>query len=93
MAEAGMEQLLLNWATRDRISSNGAPPEFRLKNALHYEADVIKTMISGGYSFDGVDTFVFNSFVRVERGRLRCGDGNYSILVLPNLAGIDVASM
>ena len=93
MAENGIEQLLLNWATRDRMASNGAPPEFRLKNALHYEADVVKTMVTNGYSFDGIDTFVFNGSLRVENGRLRCGDGEYAVLVLPNLVGIDVASM
>src|SRR5262249_50120746 len=33
MAEAGMEQLLPNWVVRDRLSSNGPPPEFSLQNA------------------------------------------------------------
>ena len=57
MAEAGMEQLLPNWAVRDRLSSNGPPPEFSLKNALHYESDLVKTIITNGFAMDGVDTF------------------------------------
>jgi len=93
MAESGPEQLLLNWVTRDRMSSNGAPPEFRLKNALHYQADVIVAMIIGGYCFDGVDTFTMNDGMRVEEGRLRMGDGDYGLLLLPNLTAIDVASL
>jgi hypothetical protein len=93
MAEAGMEQLLPNWAVRDRLSSNGPPPEFSLKNALHYESDLVKTIITNGFAMDGVDTFTMNSGMRVDGGRLRQGDGDYGILVLPNLTGIDLESL
>ncbi len=92
MAEAGVRELLFNWAVRDRLSSNGAPPEFGLANALHYESDIVKTIITNGYSFDGVDTFAFREML-VEQGRLRSGDGGYSVLVLPNLTGIDIDSL
>ena len=93
MAEAGMEQFLPNWAVRDRMSSNGPPPEFSLKNALHYESDIVKTIVTNGFSLDGVDTFTMNSNMSVERGRLRQGDGDYAILVLPNLTGVDAESL
>jgi hypothetical protein len=91
MAEAGTEQLLLNWAVRDRISSNGPPPEFSLKNALQYESDVVKTIITNGFCFDGVDAFTLRD-MRVENGRLKMGDGDYAVLVLPNLTAIDAES-
>jgi hypothetical protein len=93
MAEAGMEQLLPNWAVRDRLSSNGPPPEFTLKNALHFESDVVKTIITNGFAMDGVDTFTMNSGMQVTGGRLRQGDGDYGTLVLPNLTGIDPESL
>ncbi|HVP00918.1 MAG TPA: glycosyl hydrolase [Bryobacteraceae bacterium] len=93
MSEAGTERFLPNWAVRDKLSSNGAPPEFRLKNALHYESDVVKGIITSGYSFDGIDTFTLNSGMRVDDGRLRLGDGDYSVVVLPNLVGIDPESI
>jgi hypothetical protein len=93
MAEAGMEQFLPNWAVRDRLSSNGPPPEFSLKNALHYESDLVKTIITNGFAMDGVDTFTMNSGMQVAGGRLRQGDGDYGILVLPSLTGIDVESL
>jgi len=92
MAEAQMRELLLNWEVRDRLSSNGPPPEFGLANALHYESNVVKTIITNGYSLDGVDTFAFAE-MQVENGRLRSGDGEYSVLVLPHLMGIDVESL
>jgi hypothetical protein len=92
MADANVGQLEFNWAVRDRLSSNGAPPEFGLANALHYESDVVKTIITNGYSFDGVDTFTFPE-MRVEGGRLRSGDGDYSMLILPNIRGMDVESL
>lgn len=93
MSEAGSERFLPNWAVRDKLSSNGIPPEFRLKNALHYESDVVKNIITNGYAFDGIDTFTLNAEMRVESGRLRLGDGDYSIVVLPNLTGIDPESL
>ena len=92
MAEAEIRELLLNWAVRDRLSSNGPPPEFGLTNALHYESNVVKTLITNGYSFDGVDTFALAE-MQVAEGRLRSGDGEYSIMVLPHLTGIDVESL
>lgn len=93
MADAGTEQLLLNWATRDRLSSNGVPPEFSLKNALHYESNVVKGILASGHSFDGIDVFTFATGVTLENGRLRKGDGDYSVLVLPSLKSIDVGSL
>jgi hypothetical protein len=93
MSEAGSERFLPNWAVRDRLSSNGVPPEFRLSNALHYESNVVKGMITNGYVFDGIDTFTLNADARVENGRIRCGDGDYSIAVIPNLTGIDPGSI
>jgi len=92
MAGGGTEQLLPNWAVRDRLSSNGPPPEFSLKNALRYESDVVKGIITNGYAFDGVDTFTMNSGMRAQEGRLRLGDGDFGVLVLPNLTGIDPES-
>jgi len=92
MAEAEIRELLLNWAVRDRLSSNGPPPEFGLANALHYESNVVKTIITNGYSFDGVDTFALAE-MHVEEGRLRSGDGEYSVVVLPHLTGMDVESL
>ena len=92
MAEAEIRELLLNWAVRDRLSSNGPPPEFGLANALHYESNVVKTIITNGYSFDGIDTFALAE-MQVEQGRLRSGDAEYSVVVLPHLTGIDVESL
>jgi hypothetical protein len=92
MAEAEVGELMLNWAVRDRMSTTGPPPEFGLKDALRHEADVVKTIITNGCSFDGVDTFAFRE-MQVEDGRLRSGDGDYAILVMPNLSGIDLESL
>ncbi len=92
MADHPPDQLLLNWAVRDRLSSNGAPPEFRLKNALHYESDVVKTLITNGYSFDGVDAFTLPP-MQVQAARLRMGDCDFAVVVLPNLTGIDLPAV
>jgi hypothetical protein len=92
MAGNGPDQLLLNWAVRDRLSSNGIPPEFSLKNALHYESNVVKIIITNGYSFDGVDAFTLPR-MEAAAGRLKIGDCDFAVIVLPNLTGIDPASL
>jgi hypothetical protein len=53
-------------------------------------ADVITTICTNGYSFEGIDASIFRVGLRTEGGRLALGDGNYSILVMPNLTGVDV---
>jgi hypothetical protein len=93
LAEAPPAQVMLNWTARDRLSTTGFPSEFGLRNALRYEAAVVKTIVTSGYQFDGVDTFVVNSAAKVSGGRLIIGDGDYGCVVLPNLSGIDPESM
>ena len=73
-------------------SSNGPPPEFGLANALHYESNVVKTIITNGYS-STASTHLRWRKMQVDEGRLRSGDGEYSVVVLPHLTGIDVESL
>ena len=92
MADNPPEQLLLNWAVRDRLSSNGIPPEFSLTNALHYESNVVKTIVTHGYSLDGVDAFTLPR-MEAREGRLRLGDCDFAVVILPNLTGIDLPAL
>jgi alpha-L-rhamnosidase len=71
-----------NFEERDR--------NHRFHNAIERGADVITTIATNGYSFDGIDASIFRAGLRTTGGRLRLGDGDYSILVMPNLTGIDV---
>jgi hypothetical protein len=71
MADAGPDQLLLNWVARDRLSSMGQPPEFSLPHALHYEANVITAVLFSGFGLDGIDTFALNSGTSRTAGFIR----------------------
>lgn len=62
----------------------------RLRTAVEKGADVITTICTNGYSFDFVDGSIFRAGLRTARGRLSLGDGDYSVLVMPNVAGVDV---
>jgi hypothetical protein len=46
LADAGPAQVMLNWTARDRLSATGIPSEFGLRNALRYEAAVVKTIVT-----------------------------------------------
>jgi hypothetical protein len=93
LADAPPTQVMLNWTARDRLSTTGVPSEFGLRNALRYEAAVVKTIITNGYQFDGIDTFALNSAAKISQGRLLIGDGDYGCVVLPNLNSIDPESL
>jgi hypothetical protein len=71
-----------NFEERDR--------NHRFHNAVEHGADVITTIATNGYSFDGIDASIFRAGLGTAGGRLRLGDGDYSILVMPNLTGVDV---
>jgi hypothetical protein len=93
LADAPPTQVMLNWTSRDRMATGGIPSEFGLRNALRFESAVVKTMVTNGYQFDGIDTFALNSGAKVAGGRLQLGDGDYACVVLPNLTGIDPESL
>ncbi len=64
-------------------------PEFGIDNAAKLESEVITSIMSSGFTFDGIDRSILRPELRVTGGRLEIGDASYRIVVLPNLAGID----
>jgi hypothetical protein len=87
-ADAEVAQLLFRF--NKQMSTGGRDSGDRFRYALDHGADVITTIVCNGYSFDAVDASIYRAGLRVEQGRLRLGDGDYAVLVLPNLIGIDV---
>ncbi len=92
MANAEPTQLFLNFEARDRLAPGQPKDEFTLAKSLKYHSRTVDAILGAGYNFDGVDCFTFKK-MRVLGGELRCGDGAYRILILPNVAGIDLESM
>jgi hypothetical protein len=66
---------------------------FGLPNAMAHETDVVKTIITNGYSLDGIDHSILPSMATVENGRLRVGHGSYAAVVLPGLRGLPLEDL
>lgn len=92
-ANGPTEQMLLDFHLRDRLAVGELTDEFGLKKALEHHSDVVHTLLTSGYNFDGIDFFAMNALARVRGARLVAGDGRYGIVVLPNLTGIELASL
>lgn len=66
---------------------------FGIEPALSHETDVVKTIVTSGYSLDGIDHSVLPSLGKVEGGRLNVGHSSFSTVVLPGLRGLPVEDM
>jgi hypothetical protein len=92
-ASGGPDQMLLDFQLRDRLVSGEKTDEFGLETALHHRSDLIHTLLSQGFNYDGIDFFSLEQMAFPQNGRLLAGDGRYRILILPNLTGIDYPAM
>lgn len=82
--------LNLYMSTKDHLGDGRSVPEFGLPAALQSESPVIKTLITSGFTFDGIDRGLLRSDLKTAAGRLEIGDVAYRIAVLPNLRGISL---
>lgn len=92
-ANGGTEQMALDFQLRDTFVTGEKTDEFGLKKALVHRSELIHALLKAGYNFDGIDFFAMNRLARVRNGKLIAGDGEYSVLILPNLKGIDLQAM
>ncbi len=80
--------LNLYMTTKFHLGDGKPVPEFGLPAAYKSESNVIKTILTSGYTMDGFDRSILQETLDVSRGRLALGDIAYRIVVLPNLRGI-----
>ncbi len=92
-AYGSTEQQLLGFELRDHFVSGPKTDEFGLKTALKHRSDLIESLFVCGLNYDGIDFFAMDRIARVRQGHLRAGDGDYSLLVLPRLRGIEVKAL
>lgn len=86
-ATADVDQLVFRF-TRQFGSGDGNR-NHRLWSATEHGAPAITTIATNGYSFDGVDWSIFGAGLRAVHGRLKLGDGDYGILLMPKVEGLD----
>ena len=80
----------LQFSFNRQFNTVGRDRNHRFHEAVERGADVVTTICTNGYSFDGMDASIFRAGLRTQNGRLALGDGEYSILVMSNLTGVDV---
>ena len=74
--------------TKRRLGDN-----FGLPNALSHETDVVKTILTNGYSLDGIDHSILPVLGKVEGGRLQVGDSRFPVIVLPGIRGLPLEDL
>ena len=95
MANAAANQLnrAQKVIVKARLSKPGDTlPQFGLETALKNRSPLVSTMVTNGYSFDGVNNDALQK-ARIEGGRLAVGLGSYRVLVLPSITGVPVETM
>jgi hypothetical protein len=92
-AAGPVDQMLLDFAVRDRLATGHPTSEFGLKNGLKHHSDLLHGLIRSGYDFDGLDFWAVDRLGKVKDGRLEVGRAAYEALILPNLEFMDAAAM
>ena len=93
-ANAPLGSLHTVFRVRDHLAqSNEEIPEFGLKNALTYQTPLLTTILSHGYTFDGISGDILQAQGMVRGSKLEVGDGSYSVVVLPRLTGMRVTAL
>jgi hypothetical protein len=87
------DQMALGFRLRDHFVSGEKTDEFGLQTALRHRSDLISTLLAEGFNYDGLDFDTLNRFAIIRKGQLHCGDGNYRVLVLPRLIGVERRSL
>ena len=63
-----------------------------LEAVLRNRSPLISTMVTNGYCFDGINNDALEN-ASIANGRLRVGQGDYAVVVLPEITGIPVETM
>lgn len=63
-----------------------------LEAVLRNRSPLISTMVTNGYCFDGINNEAIQN-ATIVGGRLKFGQGDYAILVLPQIIGLPVETM
>ncbi|MDD8027662.1 MAG: glycosyl hydrolase, partial [Acidobacteriota bacterium] len=76
-SDGPVEQMLLDFALRDRLVTGAPTSEFGLKNALWHHADLLDGLAAAGFEFDGVDFWAVERMGAVDGNRLTVGKAEF----------------
>jgi hypothetical protein len=92
-ASGPADQMLLGFGLRDHFVSGEKTGEFGFPAALQHRSNLVHALLTSGFNYDGVDFFSLSKLARVQSGHLLAGDGNYSVLILPRVQGIEAGAL
>lgn len=94
-AEHAPGAMPLAWWVEGRLDRHKAKlPDYGIpKGVFDFKSDLVSTIITNGYSFDGIDHSVLVMTGTVGNGRFHVGQGSYSIMVLPGAHGLPIADL
>ena len=92
-ATGSVDQMTLGFDLRDHFVSGQKTDEFGLQTALHHESDLLHGLLANGLNYDGIDFFAVNRLAEVKNGHLLAGDGDYTLVILPRLIGIEAKAL
>ncbi len=87
------DQMLLDFAVRDRLATGHPTSEFGLKNGLKHHSDLLHGLIRAGYDFDGLDFWAMARLGRTRGVQLEVGHAAYEAVILPGLELMDAEAM
>jgi hypothetical protein len=93
LSDGPADQMLLDFAVRDRLASGHPTSEFGLQNALRHHSDLVDGLIGSGYDFDGLDFWAVSRLGSSDGPILKVGAGTYEALILPNLERMELSAL
>ncbi len=93
LSDGPADQMLLDFAVRDRLATGHPTSEFGLQNALRHHSDLVDGLIGSGYDFDGLDFWAVSRLGSAAGPNLKVGAGTYEALILPNLERMEVSAL
>ena len=93
LSDGPVDQMVLDFALRDRLATGRLTSEFGLRNALRHQSDLVHGLIRAGYDFDGIDFWAVDRLGQPRGGRLDAGAASYEGLVLPGLEFMDAGAL
>ncbi len=92
-AEGPVDQMLLDFAVRDRLATGHPTSEFGLANALRHHSDLIDGLTAAGFGIDGIDFWALTRLGSIRGKRLAVGAAEFEAVILPNLERMEAEAL
>ncbi|HZT33679.1 MAG TPA: glycosyl hydrolase [Bryobacteraceae bacterium] len=82
------------WVERKLDRHQRRMADMGIPNGVYdYTSELVNTVITSGYSLDGIDHSVLAATGTAEHGRFRIGEASYPIVILPGVRGLPLSDL